>query len=229
LGLMVLFLSVLRSGTWPEDVSRSSQDGSWKDGHARGVEVPSRSPFPRNTFSCVLPVDPFVIRLEHVQASDMHHQLAWCHGAPIAFRSCQTTLIQHPQEESNGQVDVVPEVAVVVAAPDGVGDIELTVPHDEVIAQGAGHPGLLVDNCAEVLREPDRQIGLAREWLIGQHGHQVIEVAVAEPDALVWVPIPCQLAWQSLGQPRQVSTSSPASKLRPVALGITVVELLAIA
>src|SRR6185369_12501679 len=60
LGLMVLFLSVLRSGTWPEDVSRSSQDGSWKDGHARGVEVPSRSPFPRNTFSCVLPVDPFV-------------------------------------------------------------------------------------------------------------------------------------------------------------------------
>lgn len=146
----------------------------------------------------------------------MHGQRSGLDIIPGVLKVCQAALIKHPQQQTDGHVDVISEVPHEVAAAKVVDDVESVASHNKVIPQGARNPFLLHTGL-EVLGEPNRQVSLTGQRLVGQHIDQVIEVSVIKPNPAM------------LGEVRVVClqnpTLSPASVLRPVAFGVAVVKL----
>jgi hypothetical protein len=162
-------------------------------------------------------VHPEVVVPKEVKRPDIHHQLTGADIIPLAIESPQP--IDHPQQKTNGEVNVILEVAMIVTRPDRILHVHAPIAHHEVVVQCAGLATGIGDAC--ILREEHGQNTLSIERFLVHLQYKVLEVSIFILDAAVGIDTKPGPGDTSTIIPHHRSFPRP---LRPKALGIGVVE-----
>src|SRR6478752_2834982 len=120
------------------------------------------------------------IVFEHVEGRDVHCEKPWNDFFPARIKRAE--LVQNPELQSNGQIDIILEMPNDITRADIVNSVQVIIPHDELIAQGTRDSDIA--DVARVLRIPDREIRLAAERMLLQMKHQIVQISETVANSL---------------------------------------------